>query len=122
MYAQHSSVQVNRFKKDFYPSSLSLSQHRFQSTATVVNPRKRRAILGIGTNMGKRVENLANALKELERDGTGTTVKDTSSLYESDAMYVTDQDKFLNAAVEVSSPFSSLGKLPEPCLIFPHTD
>ena len=64
-------------------------------------------VLGIGTNMGERMGNIKRALFELERDGsdgsgTKTRVVDTSFLYESDAMYVVDQAKFLNAVVQVS--------------------
>lgn len=62
-------------------------------------------VVAVGTNMGQRVQNISNALKELERGEEGKTrVVDTSFLYESDAMYVTDQAKFLNAVVKVRLP------------------
>lgn len=50
--------------------------------------------------------NIARALKNLESDESAdeeTRVIDTSFLYESEAMYVVDQAKFLNAVVRVSS-------------------
>lgn len=61
-------------------------------------------MLGIGSNLGNRVVNLTNALKELDASGS-TKVIDTSFLYESEAMYVEDQAKFLNAVVKVCLAF-----------------
>jgi dihydroneopterin aldolase / 2-amino-4-hydroxy-6-hydroxymethyldihydropteridine diphosphokinase / dihydropteroate synthase len=56
--------------------------------------------------MGERVGNISKALKELEKAGSeaGEKVRvvDTSFLYESEAMYVEEQAKFLNATVKVS--------------------
>lgn len=65
-----------------------------------------RAYLGVGSNMGQRMGNISKALKELERVNSGegkTRVTATSFLYESEAMYVTEQASFLNAVVEVST-------------------
>lgn len=60
--------------------------------------------LGIGSNLSDRVGNISKALKELiERGSSGkTTLIDTSFLYESEAMYVKDQNSFLNAVIQVS--------------------
>lgn len=67
-------------------------------------------VLGIGSNMGERMANIGRALKEIERisvidggeqGGEKTRVVDTSFLYESEAMYIVDQAKFLNAVIQV---------------------
>lgn len=89
MFARHPAVQVTRERSDFVTRSMSTS----------TGPRV--AYLGVGTNMGERVKNISSALSELKRNGS-TRVVDASFLYESQAMYHEDQDKFLNAVVKVS--------------------
>lgn len=55
--------------------------------------------------MGDRVGNIHLALKALEDldRASETKVVDTSFLYESEAMYVTEQAHFLNAAVKIET-------------------
>ena len=131
-FAKYPSVKIQRERGDFFnrdgslvvsrrissvAASSSVSTNETQSSrdgdassvATEVEGggRLNNVILGIGTNMGERMGNIARALFELERDGSDgsgakTRVVDTSFLYESEAMYVVDQAKFLNAVVQVS--------------------
>lgn len=57
--------------------------------------------IALGSNMGDRYACIESALRELERRQDVITVSRTSFLYESDPMYVEDQDKFLNCAIMV---------------------
>jgi len=64
------------------------------------------AYIALGSNMGDRVAEIEKACRLM--DERGIAVKRTSSLYETEPMYVTDQDRFLNGACEVGPyPFSS---------------
>lgn len=60
-----------------------------------------RAFVALGSNMGDRVAMIEQACKEMEASGNIKIVR-TSSLWETEAMYVLDQDKFVNGACEVS--------------------
>lgn len=60
------------------------------------------AVIALGSNVGNRYQNIESALRYLESNGF--RIHDTSFLYESDPMYVLDQDKFLNCAILVSMP------------------
>ncbi|KAI8999820.1 Dihydropteroate synthase-like protein [Gaertneriomyces semiglobifer] len=55
--------------------------------------------IALGSNIGDRAANIELALRSLTRKGID--VVDTSFLYETSPMYVTDQPKFLNAVCEV---------------------
>lgn len=55
----------------------------------------------MGSNMGDRVAMIEQACKEMEASGK-IKIKRTSSLWETKAMYVIDQDKFVNGACMVS--------------------
>ncbi|KAI7822649.1 Dihydropteroate synthase-like protein [Gamsiella multidivaricata] len=58
--------------------------------------------LALGSNMGDSAANLTNALKMLEQ-GENVRVVDTSFMYETPPMYVTDQPPFLNAACKIKT-------------------
>lgn len=68
-----------------------------------------RVILGVGSNLGLRLENIDRALKELDK--LQVKLIETSFLYESDAMYLEDQPKFLNAVVVVETLLEPLALL-----------
>lgn len=59
-----------------------------------------RAMIAFGSNVGRRISHIENALMEMDK--RRLNVKSVSSLYETEPMYVTDQDVFLNGACEVS--------------------
>jgi 2-amino-4-hydroxy-6-hydroxymethyldihydropteridine diphosphokinase / dihydropteroate synthase len=68
-------------------------------------PVKRTAYVALGSNMGDRIAWVEKACNEM--DARGIRVKRTSSLWETEPMYVLDQDRFINGACEVrSSPVS----------------
>jgi hypothetical protein len=59
-----------------------------------------RAFIAFGSNLGDRVGHIEKALKEMEK--RHLKIKSVSALYETDPMYVTNQDTFLNGVCEVS--------------------
>jgi 2-amino-4-hydroxy-6-hydroxymethyldihydropteridine diphosphokinase/dihydropteroate synthase len=63
--------------------------------------RKRTAYIALGSNLGDRVAEIEEACRQM--DARGVRVKRTSSLWETEPMYVVDQDRFLNGACEVST-------------------
>ncbi|RUS23549.1 hypothetical protein BC938DRAFT_474968 [Jimgerdemannia flammicorona] len=69
-----------------------------------------RAYIALGSNMGDSPANIARALRLLE-ERCECRVVDTSFLYETPPMYVTDQPAFLNAACKVLTSLD-----PEPLL------
>lgn len=62
-------------------------------------PRTRTAYIALGSNLGDRVAMIEQACREM--DVRGIKVKRTSSLWETEPMYVLDQDRFVNGACEV---------------------
>jgi 2-amino-4-hydroxy-6-hydroxymethyldihydropteridine diphosphokinase len=60
-----------------------------------------KAYLGIGSNIGDRLQNLRQAVVELKR--AGVKVTRASSVYETEPWGSIDQPKFLNAVIEVES-------------------
>lgn len=61
--------------------------------------RTKKAYIALGSNLGDRVAEIENACNEMDK--RGIRVKRTSSLWETEPMYVTDQDRFVNGACEV---------------------
>lgn len=58
------------------------------------------AYLGLGSNQGNRIDIIERAISSI---GTieGVQVRRISSLYESDPYYLTDQNRFVNACIEI---------------------
>ena len=61
----------------------------------------RTAYIALGSNVGDRLNNIENACRELDADPDIRIVR-TSPLYETNPMYVADQDFFLNGACKVT--------------------
>lgn len=70
---------------------------------TSSKPMKRGVVIALGSNMGDRVAEIERACRAIDAD-PDMRIVDTSCLYETDAMYVEDQDRFVNGACEVSKP------------------
>lgn len=69
----------------------------------------RKAYIAVGSNLGDRYQNIANALSLLETGSNGTIrITRTSYLRVTSPMYVTDQPAFLNGAVELETTLSPL--------------
>ena len=65
-----------------------------------------KAYLGIGTNIGDRMQNLQDAIDSLNLLPM-TNVTDISNIYETDPVGYDKQDDFLNMVVEVETEFNS---------------
>ncbi len=65
-----------------------------------------KAYLGIGTNIGNRIENLQNAICALNLLPL-TSVTQISNVYETDPVGYDDQDDFFNIVVEVETKLNS---------------
>ena len=66
------------------------------------------AYIGLGSNLGNRIENCISALEEISNF---TVIKNISSFYETEPMGVEDQPKFINAVAKVSTLLSPLNLL-----------
>ncbi|KAE9575761.1 Folic acid synthesis protein fol1 [Colletotrichum fructicola] len=69
------------------------------------------AYIALGSNLGDRVGWIEKACAEMDR--RGIKVKRTSSLWETEPMYVLDQDRFVNGACEVVTDLEPLALLDE---------
>ncbi|KAI0878988.1 Dihydropteroate synthase [Hypoxylon argillaceum] len=69
-------------------------------------PKRRTAFIALGSNLGDRVAMIEQACREM--DIRGIKVKRTSSLWETEPMYVLDQDRFVNGACEVETELDPL--------------
>ncbi|KAI1177437.1 Dihydropteroate synthase [Nemania sp. FL0916] len=69
-------------------------------------PKMRTAYVALGSNLGDRVAMIEQACREM--DARGIRVKRTSSLWETEPMYVLDQDRFVNGACEVETELEPL--------------
>ncbi|KAI3331346.1 Dihydropteroate synthase [Ustulina deusta] len=69
-------------------------------------PKLRTAYIALGSNLGDRVAMIEQACREM--DARGVKVKRTSSLWETEPMYVLDQDRFVNGACEVETELEPL--------------
>ncbi|PNY25731.1 Folic acid synthesis protein fol1 [Tolypocladium capitatum] len=73
--------------------------------------RKQTAYIALGSNLGDRVAEIERACNEMDR--RGIRVRRTSSLWETEPMYVADQDRFINGACEVETELEPLALLDE---------
>ncbi|KAF4126674.1 2-amino-4-hydroxy-6-hydroxymethyldihydropteridine diphosphokinase / dihydropteroate synthase, partial [Geosmithia morbida] len=69
----------------------------------------RTAYIALGSNLGDRVAEIERACSLM--DERGIRVKRTSSLWETEPMYVEDQDRFINGACEVETDLEPLALL-----------
>lgn len=88
--------------------------HSLNNTATVANDasdisriskaskpaQKHLAYIALGSNLGNRIEWIEKACSMMKE--RGIDIKRTSCLWETEPMYVKDQDRFLNGVAEVS--------------------
>jgi dihydroneopterin aldolase / 2-amino-4-hydroxy-6-hydroxymethyldihydropteridine diphosphokinase len=111
---KHSSILKDPHKKNIYSNDFENNDLPFK-VEKVSGKGYRRIYLSIGTNKGNRLDNIKKALKELCKSDI-LSVFEVSSIYETEPMYVKNQDNFYNliikAAVKESlNPFEILGYL-----------
>ncbi|ROW14491.1 hypothetical protein VPNG_03294 [Cytospora leucostoma] len=66
----------------------------------------RTAYVALGSNLGDRIAEIEKACREM--DARGIRVKRTSSLWETEPMYYTEQDRFVNGVCEVETTLEPL--------------
>ncbi|KAH7035487.1 Dihydropteroate synthase-like protein [Microdochium trichocladiopsis] len=91
--------------------SFATSPERQRCGCAEARDAKRTAYIALGSNMGDRVAMIEQACKEM--GSRGITVKRTSGLWETEPMYVLDQDRFVNGACEVETELEPLSLLDE---------
>ncbi|KAK4544077.1 hypothetical protein LTR36_004575 [Oleoguttula mirabilis] len=72
------------------------------SSAAPVEPSVGGVFIALGSNVGDRLEAIEAACRAIDEDGDMRVVQ-TSSLYETEPMYVEDQGRFLNGACEIDT-------------------
>ena len=102
----------------------SQSSHRNNGPTSAISgtePRsKKKAYIALGSNLGDRIGMIERACNEMS--ARGIKILRTSSLWETEPMYVLDQNSFVNGACEVglvlilSSAFCMSSFLPNPIL------
>lgn len=117
VFASASEVEVCRTFSD-YPSEFKTEGVKYQTLDTLSLST---AVIAFGTNLGDRFYNIELALRLLEVPGYSiqnahavVDILDTSFLYESAPMYVTDQPTFINGACIIQTnlpPLELLGLL-----------
>ncbi|KAH6666225.1 folic acid synthesis protein-like protein [Halenospora varia] len=88
----HSEVWKPHIIKGFHPAS---------GPQPVSKTQPQLAYIAFGSNLGDRVQWIEQACNEMSK--RGVAILRTSSLWETDPMYVLDQDKFLNGVCEVET-------------------
>ncbi|WVQ97097.1 dihydropteroate synthase [Kwoniella sp. CBS 9459] len=99
------SITIHRVASD-YPviPSAEAGPSKIQQTKSHT-----RIFIAVGSNIGDRVDNISRAVKMLQENGC--ELAGCSRLYESEPMYVEDQDRFVNGAIEVSTTLAPLDLL-----------
>jgi 2-amino-4-hydroxy-6-hydroxymethyldihydropteridine diphosphokinase/dihydropteroate synthase len=94
----YSALRPGPTRRPRYTSCVSQNRDvRFIQHSTRL---KHKAYVALGSNLGDRVAMIEQACTEMEASGKIKILR-TSSLWETKAMYVLDQDKFVNGACEV---------------------
>ena len=79
---------------------------------SVAKPQPRRAFVALGSNLGKRTDNI-HAARDFIAEIPMTCVSNCSRIYESEPAYEQRQDPFANAVVEIKTELSPLVLLDE---------
>src|SRR5690606_685432 len=95
-FAKAPGVEITRHKSFFQQDAVDVDEEGRQSEGKHV------AYVALGSNVGNRAQTIEKALQML--DGSGIKVGKTSSLYETEPMYVEEQPRFLNGVCQASTP------------------
>ncbi|KAJ1900294.1 trifunctional dihydropteroate synthetase [Coemansia sp. IMI 209127] len=118
-FAACTGAEITRTADDFAVSDMSprASAGQLASTgdsySTVSDSARHSAYISLGTNVGDRLGNLHKAVFNLRKNLPKSRLVETSFLYETLPMYVTDQAPFLNAACLVKTDLEPLELLDE---------
>ena len=86
----------------FTASNLSKAGHPTSAYSRQPCNATHRAFIALGSNIGDRIGWIEKACRSMNERGIRVTR--TSALYETEPMYVEDQDSFVNGVCEVRSP------------------
>jgi 2-amino-4-hydroxy-6-hydroxymethyldihydropteridine diphosphokinase/dihydropteroate synthase len=94
-----------------YPSSLAATRNHSGCGCAAAAARRttKTAYIALGSNLGDRVAEIEKACNAMDRKGI--RVKRTSSLWETEPMYVKDQGQFVNGVCEVETELDPLALL-----------
>ncbi|KAJ1945709.1 trifunctional dihydropteroate synthetase [Linderina macrospora] len=121
VFAACSAVEITRTTDDFAaplvdsltPSSGSADAQSDVASVATSTHGMHNAYVALGTNVGDRLANLHRALTLLNTTVPNTQLAETSFLYETAPMYVTDQPAFLNSACLLRTALEPLALLDE---------
>nr|OQO21839.1 hypothetical protein B0A51_10303 [Rachicladosporium sp. CCFEE 5018] len=71
---------------------------------------RRGIVIALGSNIGDRIGEIEKACRAIDAD-PDMRIVDTSCLYESEPMYVEDQDRFINGVCEIETTLSPMDLL-----------
>lgn len=92
-----SSPLRSKWTQHALPASFSAPNELVEASSA---PKKvHKAFIALGSNLGNKVDWIEKACDEMV--ARGINIKRTSCLWETEPMYVTDQEKFVNGACEV---------------------
>ncbi|OCF45288.1 dihydropteroate synthase [Kwoniella heveanensis CBS 569] len=103
------SISIYRSASDYPLPSQKASESSTSATDAGPSTSRKRVFIAVGSNIGDRVQNISRAIKMLEENGC--ELVGCSRLYESEPMYVEDQDRFVNGAIEISTTLPPLDLL-----------
>ncbi|KAJ3359766.1 trifunctional dihydropteroate synthetase [Allomyces javanicus] len=116
VFAKSSAVEVTRdlawlnaIKAHERAASTTATFQRTRRSSLLVPPptASNVAYIALGSNLGDRAGHIHRALDEMVAR-CGAVIADTSFLYETEPMYVTDQPRFLNAACKIYTPLAPI--------------
>ncbi|KAK6442225.1 trifunctional dihydropteroate synthetase [Oleoguttula sp. CCFEE 5521] len=91
-------------------SAEELSDDTLHGVNSTVAQWKRGVVIALGSNIGDRIGEIEKACRAIDED-PDMRIVDTSCLYESEPMYVEDQDRFINGACEIETRLSPMDLL-----------
>jgi dihydroneopterin aldolase/2-amino-4-hydroxy-6-hydroxymethyldihydropteridine diphosphokinase/dihydropteroate synthase len=98
-------ITITRNLSD-YAARDSTESASAQAGSALREAERQRVFVAVGSNIGDRIGHIKRAMTMLEEGGC--RLGRCSRLYESEPMYVEDQDRFINGVIEVSSTPLSL--------------
>jgi dihydroneopterin aldolase/2-amino-4-hydroxy-6-hydroxymethyldihydropteridine diphosphokinase/dihydropteroate synthase len=98
-------ITITRCASDYVVRDTSMSASA-QAGSALREAERQRVFVAVGSNIGDRIGHIKRAMMMLEEGGC--RLGKCSRLYESEPMYVEDQDRFINGVIEVSATPLSL--------------
>ncbi|KJX92193.1 hypothetical protein TI39_contig5894g00005 [Zymoseptoria brevis] len=104
-------VRCTRISARWNPDDTSQEHRKIAEDEGRKKPRWRRNVfLALGSNVGDRFRNIEDACDKLD-DAQDIRIIDTSPLYETEPMYVEEQDRFLNGVCQIETTLAPMDLL-----------